>query len=128
MSTSKHQEFQAKAMEKGRRNTGLAESASFSEVVTALVDKKYFAEAVELLFGSERNPPLSDDKLGFGVYVQLRIGRYPKMVKKIADAHHWNSEKVDTKRQKGGFKINVYPDEIFMIEEPIATELLTAMT
>lgn len=124
---SKHKEFQDSAIRMGRRIAGLTENATLPEVVAALVDKKQFAEAVELLFGSERKPPLSDDRLGFGVYIRLWAGRYPEMIKKITTAHHWNSEKVDVKKQKGGFTIEVYPGEKLTIEEPVATELLTVM-
>lgn len=121
----RHKEYQDGNLEMKRRIAGLPKNATMFDIIIALVDMKEFAEAVELLFGSERNPPLTSDKLGFAIYMQLWSGHYPDMIKKIAGAHHWNTDAVDIKRQRGGFQIGVYPNEIFVIEEPVASMLLT---
>lgn len=127
MSDNEHKKFQNRNIEMGRKIAGLPANASLDEIVIALANKEEHAEAVELLFGSGREPPLSDDQMGFGVYIRLWIGTYPDMIEKIVNAYHWTSEEVSAKRKKGGFKIHVYPNEIFMIEEPVATELLTIL-
>lgn len=125
---SKHEEFQERNKEMGRKIAELPGDASLVEIIAALVDKKQFALAVELLFGSRRESPLSDDQIGFRIYVKLWIGLYPEMIKKIAAAYHWNTEKVDLKRQKKSIKIYVYPGEVFTIEEPVATEIVKLLS
>ncbi|MCK4800337.1 hypothetical protein KAS31_05140 [Candidatus Parcubacteria bacterium] len=124
---SEHKKFQDNNIGMGRKIAGLPENTPLNEVIIALLEKGEHVEAVELLFGSQRESNLLDDKLGFEIYMQFWIGKHLEILKKIVNSYHWDSEVVDKKRKKGGLKITIYSGETFMIEEPVATELLTAM-
>ncbi len=117
----KHTEYRQRRLPMWRRIAGVSEEAPWLETLKALVEKKQYAEATELLFCSERGGQLVKDRIGFGLYLQLWTGQLsPQFIVEIAEHHHWSD------KAEKGLSIEVYPGEFLVIEEPTATNVLQA--
>lgn len=123
--TSEHENYQKRRMALSCRIAGVPNDSALSVVIAALVAKKEFANATELLFGTDRSSEIaiiSDDRISFAIFMSLWTGRVASFISQIAVNHHWS-----TKNERPGLAIEVYTSEWIVIQEPSATNLLTTL-
>lgn len=121
---SQHEEYQNSSLTWNRCAAGLEPAeGGVAEVLAALLKEEEWANATELLFGTERRQEFGElDHFGYGIFVLLMMGRYPDVLKQFVQHHTWKD-----KRSQMGLSIEVYPGEYLVVHEPFATVALQAM-
>lgn len=127
MPKTEHEKYQEKQLPTLKRMVGLERDAEISlpELIKKLVEKggDYVLEAVELLFATRRQGLIVQDQVGFMIYMNMWTGQDREYIVAIAKSHEWR----DNPHTKKGFAIKIYPDEWFVIYEPMATELINKL-
>lgn len=107
-----------------RKLFGFPDDASVADVVSQLVGQKEYVYATEMLFGCTRDDdPFAGDDLHFAFYMACCIGRYPELLKELARQHRWQ----DQRARRGGYSMQIFPGEWFIVLEPFATRMLRTL-